>query len=309
MPKIYSSIIELIGHTPLVRLSRFEKANQIDATLLGKVESFNPSGSLKDRIAWEMIDAAEKNGKLKPDSVIIEPTSGNAGVSLAMVAVSRGYKVIITMPDSMSIERRNMLKAFGAELVLTEGSLGMRGSIDKAFELAKMYKNSYIPGQFENNSNPDAHYKSTGPEIWNDTEGNIDCLICGVGTGGSISGTAMYLKEKNPNIKVIAVEPAGSPILTKGKAGPHKIQGIGAGFIPKTMNTKIYDEVIAVSDKDAFVTGKFLTQSEGIFAGISSGAVMHAAKIVSQRPEFKNKVIVIILPDSGDRYLSTPLFV
>lgn len=309
MSKIYSSITELIGHTPLVHLSRFEKNYQLPINLLGKVESINPSGSSKDRIALEMIEEAERKGLLNKDSVVIEPTSGNAGVSIAMVSIARGYKVIITMPDSMSIERRNMLKAFGAELVLTEGAKGMKGSIDKAYELKSLYPNSFIPGQFENKSNPLAHFKTTGPEIWDDTEGKVDVFISGVGTGGTISGVGEFLKSKNPNIKIIAVEPEGSPILSKGKAGPHKIQGIGAGFIPKTLNTDIYDEVIAISNEDSFATGKAFTRMEGIFVGISSGAVLHAAKIISQRPEFNEKNVVVLLADSGDRYLSTQLFI
>lgn len=309
MSKIYSSITELIGNTPMVRLSRFEKDNHLNATLLGKVEFFNPSGSVKDRIALEMIEAAEKNGVLKKDSVVIEPTSGNAGVSLAMVAASRGYRVVITMPDSMSIERRNLLKAYGAELVLTEGAKGMKGAISKANELAKTYKNSFIPGQFENQSNPDAHFKTTGPEIWNETDGKVDCFIAGVGTGGTITGTAEFLKKQNPDIKVIAVEPEGSPFITKGKAGPHKIQGIGAGFIPRTLDIKLCDEIFAVSDKDSYATAQDFTRSEGIFVGISSGAALYAAKIVAQRPEYQGKNIVILLPDSGDRYLSTPMFI
>lgn len=308
MSKIYNSVTELIGHTPLLRLNKYEKAFNLDAKILAKVEFFNPAGSVKDRIALAMINDAEEKGLLNKDSVIIEPTSGNTGVGLALVAVARGYRTIITMPDTMSVERRNLLKAYGAELLLTEGSKGMKGAIAKAEELAKEIPHSFIPGQFTNPANPLAHYKTTGPEIWEDSDGKVDFFVAGIGTGGTLSGVGKYLKEKNPNVKIIGVEPAGSPVLTKGVAGPHKIQGIGPGFVPDTLDTKIYDEIIAVENEDAFETGKKFSRMEGVLTGISSGAAIYAATVLAKRPENKGKTIVALLPDSGDRYLSTPLF-
>lgn len=306
--KIYEKITDLIGNTPLVELKNFEKENNIEATLLAKLEYFNPAGSVKDRIAKAMIDDAEEKGLLKPGSVIIEPTSGNTGIGLASVAAARGYKIILTMPETMSVERRNLLKAYGAELVLTEGAKGMTGAIAKAKELAEQTPGSFIPGQFTNPANPEAHRRTTGPEIWNDTDGKVDFFVAGVGTGGTVTGIGEYLKSRNPNVKVVAVEPAGSPVLSKGVAGPHKIQGIGAGFVPDTLNTSIYDEIITVENEDAFATGKAIARKEGILVGISSGAAVFAAAQLAKRPENKGKIIVVLLPDTGDRYLSTPMF-
>ena len=308
MARIYSKITELIGSTPILELGNYKKANNLDATLLAKLEYFNPAGSVKDRIALAMIDQAEADGKLKEGSVIIEPTSGNTGIGLASVAAARGYRIIISMPETMSIERRNLLKAYGAELVLTEGSKGMKGAIAKAEELAKEIPNSFIPSQFTNPSNPAAHKASTGPEIWADTDGKVDIFVAGVGTGGTLSGVGEYLKSKNPDIKIVAVEPETSPVLSEGHAGPHKIQGIGAGFIPDTLNTNIYDEIITVANEAAFATGKAVAQAEGVLIGISSGAAVWAATELAKRPENKGKVIVALLPDSGDRYLSTPMY-
>lgn len=308
MTKIYNSILDLVGHTPLLKLNKFMSSRKLEAEIIAKLEYFNPAGSVKDRVALEMIEDAEKSGRLTRDSVIIEPTSGNTGVGLAMVAASRGYRIIITMPDTMSIERRNFLKAFGAELKLTPGALGMKGAIDAAEELAKSIPNSFIPGQFVNPANAAAHRKTTGPEIWEDLDGNVDIVVAGVGTGGTLSGVGEYLKSKNPAIRVVAVEPASSPVLSQGRGGPHQIQGIGAGFIPETLNTDIYDEVIAVENDDAYATGREFTRTEGVLTGISSGAALYAAVLLAQRPENKGKKIVVIMPDSGDRYLSTPLF-
>lgn len=304
--KIVNSATELIGQTPILKLNNYAKNS--NATILAKLELFNPAGSVKDRIALKMIDDAEKAGILKPGATIIEPTSGNTGIGLASVAASRGYKAILTLPDTMSVERRTLLKAYGAEIVLTEGAKGMAGSIQKAEELKNQIPGSIILGQFVNSSNIAAHFESTGPEIWEQTEGKVDIFVAGVGTGGTISGTGRYLKSKNPNVKVIAVEPATSPVLSKGTAGAHKIQGIGAGFVPEILDTKIYDEVIAIQNEDAFAEGKIFAQTEGVLVGISSGAALKAAKILAQRPENKGKVIVALLPDNGDRYLSTPLF-
>lgn len=306
--KVYEKITDLIGNTPLVELKNIEAANGLQATVLAKLEYFNPAGSVKDRIARAMIDDAEKKGLLKPGSVIIEPTSGNTGIGLAAVAASRGYKIILTMPETMSVERRNLLKAYGAELVLTEGSKGMKGAIAKAEELAAETPDSFIPSQFTNAANPAAHLATIGPEIWNDTDGKVDIFVAGVGTGGTLSGVGEYLKSKNPNVKVVAVEPAGSPVLSKGTPGPHKIQGIGAGFVPETLNTDIYDEIIAVENEDAFATGRAIARKEGILVGISSGAAVYAALQLAKRSENKGKVIVALLPDTGDRYLSTPMF-
>lgn len=306
--KIYEKITDLIGGTPLLELKNYEKENRLSATILAKLEYFNPAGSVKDRIAKAMILDAEKKGELKPGSVIIEPTSGNTGIGLASVAASRGYKIILTMPETMSIERRNLLKAYGAELVLTSGAAGMKGAIAKADELAKEIPDSFIPSQFTNNANPLTHRETTGPEIWKDTEGKVDIFVAGVGTGGTVTGVGEYLKSQNPNVKVVAVEPAGSPVLSTGKAGPHKIQGIGAGFVPETLNTKVYDEIITVENNDAFETGRQIARKEGVLVGISSGAAIFAATEIAKRPENKGKVIVALLPDTGDRYLSTPLF-
>lgn len=306
--KIYENITQLIGNTPLLRLSRFEEARDLPATILAKLEAYNPSGSVKDRIAKAMIEDAESKGLLTAESVIIEPTSGNTGIGLAAVAAAKEYTVILTMPETMSIERRNLLKAYGAQLVLTDGSLGMKGAIAKAEELAAQTPHSFIPGQFINNANPQIHRLTTGPEIWNDTEGQVDILVAGVGTGGTITGAGAYLKSKNPNIKIVAVEPASSPMLSQGKAGPHKIQGIGAGFVPDVLNTQLLDEIITVKEEDAFQTGKELARKEGLLAGISSGAALHAASLIAKRSENKGKNIVVVLPDTGDRYLSTPLF-
>ena len=306
--KIAEKITDLIGRTPLLELQNFAKANKLEAKIAGKLEYFNPAGSAKDRIAKAMIDDAEQRGLLKEGAVIIEPTSGNTGIGLAAVAASRGYRVILTMPETMSVERRNLLKAYGAELVLTDGAKGMKGAIEKAEELAKSIEGSFIPGQFINPANPEIHKKTTGPEIWEDTDGKVDIFVAGVGTGGTISGVGEYLKSKNPNVKIVAVEPAGSPVLSKGVAGPHKIQGIGAGFVPKTLNTQIYDEIIAVENEDAFETGKNLARKEGLLVGISSGAAVYAASLLAKRPENKGKLIVAFLPDFGERYLSTPMF-
>ena len=305
---IYKSALDLVGNTPLLEVTHFEKDNNLEATVLVKLEYFNPAGSVKDRIAKAIIEDAEKTGKLKPDSVIIEPTSGNTGIGLASVAAAKGYRLIITMPETMSVERRNLMKAYGAELVLTDGAKGMKGAIAKANELAEEIPNSFIAGQFTNPVNPATHKATTGPEIWNDTEGKVDIFIAGVGTGGTLSGVGEYLKSKNPDVKIVAVEPATSPVLSKGTAGPHKIQGIGAGFVPDTLNTKIYDEIITVENEDAVATGKAFPKQEGVLVGISSGAALWAAKELAKRPENKGKTIVALLPDTGDRYLSTPLF-
>ena len=305
---IYKSALDLVGNTPLLEVTHFEKDNNLEATVLVKLEYFNPAGSVKDRIAKAIIEDAEKTGKLKPDSVIIEPTSGNTGIGLASVAAAKGYRLIITMPETMSVERRNLMKAYGAELVLTDGAKGMKGAIAKANELAEEIPNSFIAGQFTNPVNPATHKATTGPEIWNDTEGKVDIFIAGVGTGGTLSGVGEYLKSKNPDVKIVAVEPATSPVLSKGTAGPHKIQGIGAGFVPDTLNTKIYDEIITVENEDAFATGKAFPKQEGVLVGISSGAALWAAKELAKRPENKGKTIVALLPDTCDRYLSTPLF-
>ena len=306
--KIVQKITDLIGHTPLLELTHTEQEEQLQATLLGKLEYFNPAGSVKDRIAKAMIDEAEEQGLLHPDSVLIEPTSGNTGIGLASVAAARGYRLIITMPETMSVERRNLMKAYGAELVLTEGAKGMKGAIEKADELAVQIPNSFIPSQFTNPANPEAHKKTTGVEIWDDTDGNVDIFVAGVGTGGTISGVGAYLKEQNPNVKIVAVEPKSSPVLSEGFAGAHKIQGIGAGFVPETLDTKIYDEVIAVENEAAFETGRKIARNEGVLVGISSGAAVWAAIQLAKRPENKGKVIVALLPDTGERYLSTPMF-
>ncbi len=308
MAKIYKSTIELIGNTPLLELTHIEKKYDLKARLLAKVEYFNPAGSVKDRIAKEMIEAAEADGSLKPGATIIEPTSGNTGIGLAAIAAAKGYKLIIVLPETMSVERRNIIKAYGAELVLTEGAKGMKGAIAKANELHEQIENSFIPAQFENPANPAAHYKFTGPEIWNDTDGEVDAFIAGVGTGGTISGVGKFLKEKKSDVKIIAVEPATSPVLSEGKAGAHKIQGIGAGFVPNTLDTKIYDEVITIENEVAFEGGKEVSREEGFQVGISSGAALKAGIQVAQRPEFEGKTIVVLLPDSGDRYYSTDLF-
>lgn len=305
---IYKSVTELVGKTPLVELTNYEGEHNLEATLLAKLEYFNPAGSVKDRIAKEMIEQAEKSGALKKGSVIIEPTSGNTGIGLASVAASKGYRIIIVMPDTMSVERRNLMKAYGAELVLTDGANGMKGAIKKANELAEEIENSFIPGQFTNQANPEAHRKTTGPEIWEDTEGKVDIFVAGVGTGGTITGVGEYLKSKNPSVKVVAVEPASSPVLSQGKAGGHKIQGIGAGFVPDTLNTNVYDEIITVENEEAFETGAEIARKEGILVGISAGAAVWAATQLAKRTENKNKNIVILLPDTGDRYLSTPMF-
>ena len=306
--KIFKSITELVGGTPLLELTNTEKAHNVEATLLGKLEYLNPSGSVKDRIAKAMIEDAEAKGILKSDSVIIEPTSGNTGIGLAAVAASKGYRIILTMPETMSVERRNLLKAYGAELVLTEGAKGMKGAIAKADELAKEIPNSFIPSQFTNPANPEMHKKTTGVEIWNDTDGKVDIFVAGVGTGGTLSGVGEYLKSQNPDVKIVAVEPETSPVLSKGVSGPHKIQGIGAGFVPETLNTKIYDEIITVAHEDAFAIGKEIAKNEGLLVGISAGAATWAGLELAKRPENKGKTIVVLLPDTGDRYLSTPLF-
>lgn len=306
--RVYRKITDLIGGTPLLELTNYEKANELNAKIYAKLEYFNPAGSVKDRIAKAMLDDAEEKGLLKPGAVIIEPTSGNTGIGLASVAASRGYKVILTMPETMSVERRNLLKAYGAELVLTEGAKGMPGAIAKAKELAEQTPNSYIPSQFTNPANPAVHLKTTGPEIWADTDGKVDIFVAGVGTGGTLSGVGAYLKSQNPNVKVVAVEPTTSPVLSGGKAGPHKIQGIGAGFVPDTLNTDVYDEILPVQNEDAFATGRALARSEGVLVGISSGAAVFAAAQLAKRPENAGKVIVALLPDTGERYLSTPMF-
>ena len=306
--KIYEKVTDLIGNTPLVHLANYEKNRALEAKILAKLEYFNPAGSVKDRIAKAMLDDAEQKGILKKGAVIIEPTSGNTGIGLASVAAARGYRLILTMPETMSVERRNLLRAYGAELVLTEGAKGMKGAIEKAKELAADTENSFIPGQFENPANPQAHRETTGPEIWRDTDGTVDIFVAGVGTGGTITGVGEYLKSQNPAVKMVAVEPATSPVLSKGTPGPHKIQGIGAGFVPDTLNTAVYDEIIPVENEDAFATGKAIAREEGVLVGISSGAAVFAATELAKRPENRGKNIVVLLPDTGDRYLSTPLF-
>lgn len=308
MAKVYDSILDLVGKTPLVELKRIEEKEGLQAKLIAKVESFNPAGSVKDRIAKAMIEDAEAKGLLKEGSVIIEPTSGNTGIGLAAAATVKGYRMILTMPETMSVERRNIVKAYGAEVVLTDGTKGMKGAIEKADELAKEIPNSFIAGQFVNPANPATHKKTTGPEIWEDTDGEVDIFVAGVGTGGTITGTGEYLKEKKPEVKIVAVEPASSPVLSEGVSRPHKIQGIGAGFVPETLNTSIYDEIIKVENEDAFETGKYLAAEEAILAGISSGAALYAAIQLAKREENKGKTIVVLLPDNGDRYYSTPLF-
>ncbi|MBR4626607.1 MAG: cysteine synthase A [Ruminococcus sp.] len=308
MSKIYKGATGLIGNTPLVEFTNIERSQKLEATVLAKLEYFNPAGSVKDRIALAMIEDAEKKGLLKAGSTIIEPTSGNTGIGLASIAAAKGYKIILTMPETMSVERRNILKAYGAEIVLTEGSKGMKGAIAKAEELAKETPDSFVPEQFENPANPEIHRLTTGPEVWNDTDGKVDFFVAGVGTGGTVTGTGEYLKSQNPNVKVVAVEPKDSPVLSKGTAGPHKIQGIGAGFVPKTLNTDVYDEVIPVANEDAFETSKLIAKQEGVLVGISAGAAYYAALELAKRPENKGKTIVALLPDSGDRYYSTPLF-
>ena len=305
--KTYDTITDLIGSTPLLKLNRFAAVENLGAEVYAKLEYFNPAGSVKDRIAYAMITDAEKSGALKPGSVIIEPTSGNTGIGLAAVAAARGYRIIIVMPETMSVERRQLMKAYGAELVLTEGAKGMKGAIAKAQELAAQTPDSFIPGQFTNPANPSAHRATTGPEIWNDTDGTVDIFVAGVGTGGTLTGVGEYLKSQNPNVKVVAVEPAGSPVLSKGVAGAHKIQGIGAGFVPDTLNTKIYDEIITVENEDAFATGRELARKEGLLVGISSGAAVWASAQLAKRPENQGKRIIVLLPDTGDRYLSTPM--
>ena len=306
--KVYQTITDLVGRTPLLEVTKIEAEEQTGAKIFAKLELFNPAGSVKDRVAVAMINDAEKRGVLKPDSVIIEPTSGNTGIGLAAVAAARNYRIIIVMPETMSVERRNLMKAYGAELVLTDGAKGMKGAIAKAEEIAAQTPGSFIPGQFVNPANPKAHYETTGPEIWEDTDGQVDIFVAGVGTGGTLTGTGKFLKEQNPNVKVVAVEPASSPVLSKGVAGAHKIQGIGAGFVPDVLDTKIYDEIITVENDDAFATGKLVGHSEGVLVGISSGAAVWAGIQLAKRPENKGKTIVVLLPDTGDRYLSTPLF-
>ena len=306
--RTFDKITDLIGGTPILKLNNYIALNELPANIYAKLEYFNPAGSVKDRIAKAMIDDAEAKGALKPGAVIIEPTSGNTGIGLAAVAASKGYRIILTMPETMSVERRNLLKAYGAELVLTDGAKGMKGAIAKAEELAQQIEGGFIPSQFTNSANPTAHFNTTGPEIWEDTDGKVDIFVAGVGTGGTVSGVGKYLKSKNPNVKVVAVEPAGSPVLSKSVAGPHKIQGIGAGFVPETLDTKIYDEIIAVENEDAFATGRTLARKEGLLVGISSGAAVYAATQLAKRPENKGKNIVVLLPDTGDRYLSTPMF-
>ena len=306
--KTYEALTDLIGSTPLLKLKNYGKLNDLEADIYGKLEYFNPAGSVKDRVAKAMIDDAEAKGLLKPGAVIIEPTSGNTGIGLAAVSAARGYKIILTMPETMSVERRNLLKAYGAEIVLTDGAKGMKGAIEKAQELAESTPGSFIPSQFTNPANPAIHRVTTGPEIWEDTDGKVDIFVAGVGTGGTVTGVGEYLKSKNPNVKIVAVEPAGSPVLSKGTPGPHKIQGIGAGFVPDTLNTEVYDEIIAVENEDAFETGRTLARKEGLLVGISSGAAVYAATVLAKRPENKGKVIVALLPDTGERYLSTPMF-
>ena len=306
--KIYEKITDIIGRTPIMKLNNYSAAQELNTPVLAKLEYFNPAGSVKDRVAKAMIDDAEEKGLLTADSVIIEPTSGNTGIGLAAVAAARGYRIILTMPETMSVERRNLLKAYGAELVLTDGAKGMKGAIAKADELAKEIPHSFIPGQFVNQANPAAHFATTGPEIWEDTDGKVDIFVAGVGTGGTVTGVGKYLKSKNPNVKIVAVEPATSPVLSKGVAGPHKIQGIGAGFVPETLDTNVYDEIFAVENEAAFETGKAIARTEGVLVGISSGAAVYAATQLAKRPENKGKVIVALLPDTGDRYLSTPMF-
>ncbi len=308
MSNIKKSLTDLIGKTPLLELSNYEKKHQLKATVIGKLEYFNPAGSVKDRIAKAMVEDAEQKGLLKPGSVIIEPTSGNTGIGLASVAAARGYRVILTMPETMSVERRNLLKAYGAELVLTEGAKGMKGAIEKAQQLSQEIENSFIPGQFVNPANPAVHKAATGPEIWEDTDGKVDIFVAGIGTGGTITGVGEYLKSQNPDVKIIAVEPAGSPVLSTGKGGPHKIQGIGAGFVPDVLNTKVYDEIITVENEAAFATGREIAHTEGLLVGISSGAALWAATQLAAKPENEGKTIVVLLPDTGERYLSTPLF-
>ncbi|MDF2513465.1 MAG: cysteine synthase [Herbinix sp.] len=308
MAKVYKSLTDLVGKTPLLEVSNYEKKHSLEATVIAKLEYYNPAGSVKDRIAKAMIEDAEAKGLLKEGSVIIEPTSGNTGIGLASIAAARGYRLILAMPETMSVERRNLLKAYGAELVLTEGSKGMKGAIARANELAEEIPNSFIPGQFDNPANPAVHRATTGPEIWEDTEGQIDYLVSGIGTGGTITGAGEYLKSQNPNVKVVAVEPFDSPVLSEGKAGPHKIQGIGAGFVPQVLNTSVFDEIIKVKNEDAFATGKEIAKTEGLLVGISSGAALWAATELAKRPENKGKTIVVVLPDTGERYLSTPLF-
>lgn len=305
---IYTKITQLVGKTPLMELQNYEKENNLSGKILAKLEYFNPAGSVKDRVAVKMIGEAEKSGALKEDSVIIEPTSGNTGIGLAAAGVARGYRVILTMPETMSVERRMLLKAYGAEIVLTDGKKGMSGAIEKAEELSKKYENSFIPGQFTNAANPKAHYETTGPEIWDDTEGKVDIFVAGIGTGGTLSGTGKYLKEKNPDIKIVGVEPIDSPVITEGRSGAHGIMGIGAGFIPDTLDTDIYDEIIAVKTEDAYREGRAVATSEGVLVGISSGAALYAAKLLAEREENKGKNIVVLFPDSGERYLSTPMF-
>ena len=305
---VYKAISDLIGNTPLVELTHIEEKEGLDSRVVAKVEFFNPAGSVKDRIAKKMIEDAEKAGKIKPGATLIEPTSGNTGIGIASVAAAKGYKAIMTMPETMSVERRNLLKAYGAKVVLTDGKTGMKGAIAKAKELAATIPNSFIPSQFENPSNPQAHYESTGPEIWKDTEGKVDIFVAGVGTGGTVSGTGKYLKDQNPNVKVIAVEPATSPVLSQGYAGPHGIQGIGAGFVPNTLDTSVYDEVFTVTNEQAYETGRLIAHNEGMLVGISSGAATYAAIQIAKRPENKGKTIVVLLPDTGERYLSTPMF-
>lgn len=305
---VYKAISDLIGNTPLVELTHIEEKEGLEASVVAKVEFFNPAGSVKDRIAKKMIEDAEKKGLIKPGATLIEPTSGNTGIGIASVAAAKGYKAIMTMPETMSVERRNLLKAYGAKVVLTDGKTGMKGAIAKAKELAATIPNSFIPSQFENPSNPQAHYESTGPEIWKDTEGKVDIFVAGVGTGGTVSGTGKYLKDQNPNVKVVAVEPATSPVLSEGHAGPHGIQGIGAGFVPNTLDTSVYDEVFTVTNEQAYETGRLIAHNEGMLVGISSGAATYAAIQIAKRPENKGKTIVVLLPDTGDRYLSTPMF-
>lgn len=305
---VYKAISDLIGNTPLVELTHIEEKEGLDASVVAKVEFFNPAGSVKDRIAKKMIEDAEKKGLIKPDATLIEPTSGNTGIGIASVAAAKGYKAIMTMPETMSVERRNLLKAYGAKVVLTDGKAGMKGAIAKAKELAATIPNSFIPSQFENPSNPQAHYESTGPEIWKDTEGKVDIFVAGVGTGGTVSGTGKYLKDQNPNVKVVAVEPATSPVLSEGHAGPHGIQGIGAGFVPNILDTSVYDEVFTVTNEQAYETGRLIAHNEGMLVGISSGAATYAAIQIAKRPENKGKTIVVLLPDTGERYLSTPMF-